>query len=94
MVCKRVVVTGLVQGVGFRASTAREAARIGGLAGWVRNLDNGAVEVFVQGPAEGVQALLRWCSKGPPVSRVETVSDATDINDKPDFALRGFKVRD
>lgn len=70
LICKRAVVTGRVQGVGFRASTQREASRIGGLSGHVRNLPNGDVEIIVQGAPEKVEALLTWARRGPPSAQV------------------------
>ena len=69
---RRVVVTGKVQGVGFRAWTEREAlAR--GLAGWVRNVDNGAVEALLQGPAAAVEDMLAAFKRGPRLAAVERV---------------------
>jgi acylphosphatase len=53
------IVTGIVQGVGFRYYTRDEAMRLG-LRGWVRNLDDGNVEVVVEGPEEALQQLVTW----------------------------------
>ncbi|HYE99229.1 MAG TPA: acylphosphatase [Planctomycetota bacterium] len=66
-------VKGRVQGVGFRWSTVEEARRVGGLTGWVRNLDDGRVEAVVEGPKDKVEALVRWAHRGPPSSRVDQV---------------------
>jgi acylphosphatase len=73
---RRVVVDGVVQGVGFRASCARRAADAG-LDGWVRNLPDGRVEAVFEGPGGAVDALVAWCRQGPPMARVTrvTVSD-------------------
>ncbi len=68
----RARVTGVVQGVWYRQSTADEARRLG-LSGTVRNLPDGAVEVVAEGRREAVEALLAWCSRGPPAARVEAV---------------------
>ncbi|MGN6108761.1 MAG: acylphosphatase [Kofleriaceae bacterium] len=68
----RAIVTGRVQGVSYRASTASEARRLG-LAGWVRNRADGSVELEVEGPAEIVAQLLAWCEHGPPAARVASV---------------------
>ena len=68
-----VVVTGRVQGVFFRHSCAREAAAAG-LAGWVRNRSDGAVEAVFQGDRAGVDALIAWARSGPSGARVEEVS--------------------
>lgn len=65
-------VTGRVQGVYYRAST-QEQARTLGLRGWVRNMPDGRVELRAQGTRGRVEALLEWCRKGPPASRVESV---------------------
>jgi len=68
----RAIVTGRVQGVGFRASTAAEAHAYG-VTGWVRNLADGSVELEAQGDETQVTALLAWCAQGPPVARVTDV---------------------
>lgn len=65
--------TGRVQGVSYRASTASEARRLG-VVGWVRNLPDGSVELEAEGPDEKVAALLAWCEHGPPSARVERVA--------------------
>ena len=77
-ICRRVVVHGLVQGVGYRWSMVREAERIGGLAGWVRNRRDGTVEAVVAGNRADVDALIVWAERGPPSARVSrlVVSDA------------------
>lgn len=69
----RAVVTGRVQGVAFRASTVDEARRHG-LTGWVRNRDDGSVELEAQGDQARIVALLAWCAHGPPAARVTDVS--------------------
>ena len=67
-----VLVTGKVQGVFYRATAERVAQELG-LAGWVRNLDDGRVEAIAEGPAEAVEAFVRWCRQGPPAARVDGV---------------------
>lgn len=62
-------IEGRVQGVGFRAWMAREA-RLRGLAGWVRNLPDGAVQALFVGPAAGVASMRDACGTGPPHARV------------------------
>lgn len=68
----RIVVSGRVQGVAFRQSTADEARRLG-VEGWVRNLPDGRVEAEVEGDRAAVGALVRWCHAGPPAARVDGV---------------------
>ncbi|MHC4472733.1 MAG: acylphosphatase [Planctomycetota bacterium] len=65
-------VSGLVQGVFYRAS-AQESARSLGLDGWVRNLPDGRVEIVAEGPREKLEALAEWCREGPPFARVQDV---------------------
>jgi acylphosphatase len=67
---RHVHVRGLVQGVGFRHYTKLEARELG-LGGWVRNLDDGRVEVWFEGPATDVERLEAWLHRGPPGARVE-----------------------
>ncbi len=84
----RMRVTGLVQGVWYRQSTANEAARLG-LAGTVRNLVDGSVEVVAEGPREDVEALAAWCRRGPPAARVDDVAVAWE---EPRGEKRPFTV--
>ena len=70
-----VLVRGRVQGVGFRYE-ARSFAKALGLRGWVRNLDDGGVETWAEGPAEAVDRYLAWLHQGPPGARVELVDAA------------------
>ena len=69
----RVLVSGRVQGVGFRVATAQRAnAR--GLAGHVRNRDDGTVEAVFEGEPDAVDTLVAWCSRGPGGARVDNVT--------------------
>lgn len=63
IICIRVWVHGMVQGVGFRYSTQREAKELG-VKGYAKNLDDGSVEVQACGEAEQVEALLAWLKAG------------------------------
>ncbi len=76
-VCYRVVVTGVVQGVGFRWACIREAQRLG-VGGWVRNRADGAVEVVVEGEPIAVEELLQWCARGPAHARVSSTDVVTE----------------
>lgn len=66
------VVKGRVQGVYFRASTQREAKRLG-LSGWVRNRPDGTVEILVEGEELAIRELYGWAQKGPSAARVDRV---------------------
>jgi acylphosphatase len=84
----QLVVRGRVQGVYFRASTQREAKRLG-LTGWVKNRPDGNVDILAEGEEEGLKDLIAWANKGPSASRVERV----DVRwrgfsgDYPDFRI-------
>ena len=71
-VARRFVITGRVQGVGFRYFT-QDVARREGVAGWVRNLPDGAVEALVEGEAEAVTRVERALRSGPRGARVDNV---------------------
>ena len=67
-----IFVSGLVQGVFFRASTSQKAKKLG-LTGWVRNTVDGRVEIIAEGKKEKIQELLKWAEKGSSFSRVENL---------------------
>lgn len=73
---QRVLVSGRVQGVGFRYHTAERAAALE-VTGWVRNMRSGSVELEVQGDASSVEALVQWLEDGPSHARVESVETTT-----------------
>ena len=73
MPARRWLIRGLVQGVGFRHATRREALRLG-VRGWVRNRADGSVEAMVAGTAEQVAAIMNWARRGPPNAAVEHVA--------------------
>jgi acylphosphatase len=83
----RALVTGRVQGVGYRAWAAGEARQLG-LKGWVRNRRDGSVEAMLSGPAETIDRMLTACHEGPPsalVSGVEVSDSAEPVG--PDFRV-------
>lgn len=83
-------VEGHVQGVGFRDACMRQALVLG-LAGWVRNRRDGAVETLIQGPADAVARMAAWLQRGPPSARVDRV---TPLQAPPDEVVgRGFECR-
>jgi acylphosphatase len=66
------LVSGIVQGVFYRQSTVDEARRLD-LAGWVRNLADGRVEVLAEGKRPALEGLVAFCRRGPPAARVDDV---------------------
>ena len=88
MTAKRVVVTGHVQGVFFRATVARAAEREG-VAGWAKNRSDGAVEVFLEGEPDSVERVIEVCRTGPRGADVERV----DVDDAEPQGLSGFDTR-
>jgi acylphosphatase len=85
----RLRITGRVQGVFYRQSTAEKARELG-LTGFVMNMDDGSVVLEAAGPQESLQALRQWCRSGPPLAKVTMVSD-----EDPKFngAFTGFEIR-
>lgn len=65
-------ITGRVQGVLFRDRTKAKAEELG-LTGWVRNRDDGSVEIHAEGSDDALKELEQWCWKGPPAAIVESV---------------------
>jgi len=72
VIATHLVITGRVQGVGYRLWAKREARRLG-LRGWVRNLSNGDVEALAVGEAAQVDAFVQACHTGPSMARVSSV---------------------
>ena len=64
-----IFVSGLVQGVFFRAQTKAKAEELG-LFGWVRNLPDGRVEILVEGEKEKLEKLIEWAKRGPELAKV------------------------
>jgi acylphosphatase len=85
---RRVVVHGRVQGVWFRETTRRVAER-SGVAGWVRNLPDGAVEAVFEGSEEAVARLVDFARLGPPDARVDHV----ELEVEQPEGLTGFVTR-
>ena len=75
MAAARFLVSGVVQGVFYRASTRTQARQLG-LTGHARNLPDGRVEVIAHGPPDALDALERWLWQGPPAAEVEAVERA------------------
>lgn len=70
---KHLRITGLVQGVGYRATFARQARALG-LSGWVRNRQDGSVEATVTGDAQALERIVAWAERGPAGARVHSVA--------------------
>ena len=86
----RMVITGRVQGVGFRASCARKARSLA-LVGSVRNLGDGSVEVVAEGDSKAVEEMTRWCQSGPQYAQVLNVQCSTETPEGVEsFRIKGF----
>jgi acylphosphatase len=72
IVCRRLLISGRVQGVAYRFSMVDMAERLG-IRGWVRNRTNGDVEAVVQGAPDAVEAIIEWARRGPSLAIVKTV---------------------
>jgi acylphosphatase len=83
MAALHLMISGRVQGVGFRWSMC-EAALERGARGWVRNRRDGRVEAVVDGPAEVIESMLHWAQHGPRMARVDDVqtrpATAAEVN--------------
>ena len=84
----RVIARGRVQGVFFRAETHDTALRLG-LAGWVMNRRDGAVEAAFEGPKSAVERAIEWCRQGPPSAKV----DSLDVSWEEPAGEEAFEVR-
>jgi acylphosphatase len=87
-IARRFVISGRVQGVGFRWFAKDVAAREG-VTGWVRNLPDGRVEALAEGDAEAVTRVEHKLRMGPPGARVATVNAITE---EPSGAYREFSI--
>ena len=85
---RRVLISGIVQGVFFRAYT-RDAATSAGVTGWVRNLPDGRVEAVFEGEPDAVARVLDWCHRGSPGSRVERVEV---VHEEPKGEYEDFTI--
>jgi acylphosphatase len=85
-------ISGYVQGVFFRVSTARRAQALG-LVGWVRNLPDGRVEALFRGEEAAVRAMVEWCRIGPPHATVEALDVAWEQpGERPDERFTRFEM--
>jgi len=81
---RHLVITGLVQGIGYRYSMAAQARALG-VAGWVRNRRDGSVEAMVTGSAEQVAAMIAWSRQGPAGATVDHVAVELGDGSHTDF---------
>jgi acylphosphatase len=92
LVARRCFVSGLVQGVFYRASTRQKAVELG-LSGFAANLPDGRVEVLVVGQESAVAQLIEWLKRGPPAARVTSV-EVHDVGPQSlDYVPAGFATR-
>jgi acylphosphatase len=86
MSARRVVISGKVQGVWYRAWTMSEANKRG-LKGWVRNLSTGEVEALFAGPVTWIEEMVDLCRQGPPLAKVTGIESF----DADEPAENGFR---
>jgi len=86
--CAHVRVSGMVQGVFFRANTKRMADSLH-LSGWVRNLPDGRVEAVFEGNEYAVRKAVSWCREGP----IDAHVDDVEITWEPPHGFQGFEVK-
>jgi acylphosphatase len=87
--CVRCYITGLVQGVGFRYATRRQAIN-NEVTGWVKNLPDGRVEVLACGASGSIDKFMAWLQQGPIHAKVVTViSNQEDWQEFAEFAIIG-----
>jgi len=89
IVARRYLVSGRVQGVGFRFF-AHESAAVEGVSGWVANLADGRVEIRIEGDRDAVERVERKIRRGPPGARVEEVETREEA---PAGQSAGFEIR-
>jgi acylphosphatase len=85
---KRVIVNGMVQGVGFRYYAEAQAGKLG-LGGYVRNRSDGAVEAEIEGDDDAVERMLTWLHTGPRSASVESVQ----VTDLAEHGEASFSIR-
>lgn len=85
---KHITIKGKVQGVFFRKHAKQKATDLA-LSGWVKNTDDGNVEIFVQGDINAIEQLVEWCWQGPPRAEVTIVETGHAMHDESftDFTI-------
>lgn len=87
MSARRFIISGLVQGVFFRAQTKKKADELD-LTGFVKNMPDGSVEIFAEGSTQSLKQLEEWCRTGPPKAKVSSVA----VTEEPERHLKSFDV--
>jgi acylphosphatase len=90
MAAKRLVITGRVQGVGYREWMVYKATSLG-VVGWVRNRGDGSVEALVDGEVASVEELLRACRRGPRLAEVHEIDEHIEELDEEELSEPGFR---
>ena len=91
-IARRLLISGRVQGVGYRYNMQQQATRLG-LMGWCRNLPDGRVEAEGYGCPQQVEALIEWAQRGPSGAIVDAVAQ-TDLPSLEAFkTLQAFEIR-
>ncbi|MFV0625822.1 MAG: acylphosphatase [Alphaproteobacteria bacterium] len=79
------IIQGRVQRVWFRGWAVKTASEIGGIGGFVKNLNNGDVEILMKGSDESLQKMIALCAKGPTLARVDNII-LKDVTDSLEFS--------
>ncbi|MGD2181100.1 acylphosphatase [Lusitaniella coriacea] len=87
-ICAHVWISGTVQGVGYRYSTAIQAKQLG-VRGWVRNLPDGRVEAMFEGDRAQVEQMINWCNRGPSAAVVQNI----EVEWEQASGIEGFTTR-
>ena len=85
----KLLISGRVQGIGYRSWTEHEACALG-LSGWVRNLPSGEVEALIAGDEVILQSMIDRCKQGPRFAKVTDIKVEWDVVTEP---LTGFEIR-
>ena len=89
MTTQRLIVSGRVQGVGYRDYTVRQAKALG-VTGWVRNTRDGRVEMLASGDEEALERFVEACRSGPTLARVDSIDAHPDNEER---SAKGFTKR-
>ncbi|MBB5698659.1 acylphosphatase [Sphingomonas yantingensis] len=89
MTTQRLIVSGRVQGVGYRDYTVRQAKALG-VTGWVRNTRDGRVEMLASGDDEALERFVEACRSGPALARVDAIDARPDNEER---SAKGFTKR-